>query len=138
MFFSDGKGTDGANLNGALIIAPWANNNDTLVGGMRMDKWGNTEFHGQIKAAKINVEAKWWSDFVFATDYQLMSLSDLEKFIKANQHLPHVPSEVEVLKNGIDVATMQAIHQQKIEELTLYLIQLQKQIDEMKLEAFKK
>ncbi len=54
-----------------------------------------------------------------------------QAYIKANKHLPDVPSEADVLENGIDLADMQAIQQQKIEELTLYIIQLQKQMDAM-------
>ncbi|MCC7331368.1 MAG: hypothetical protein IT232_02060 [Flavobacteriales bacterium] len=134
IFFSDGKGTEGANLNGALILAPWSNNNDSTVGGMRMDKFGNTEFHGTLRTTKIKVDAKWWSDFVFAPEYKLMNLSELEKYIIKNKHLPNVPSESDILKNGIDLANMQAIQQQKIEELTLYIIQLQKQMEAMKVE----
>jgi len=135
MFFSDGKGADGANSNGSLILAPWSSNNDTLVGGMRMDKWGNVDFHGNVRALKFKVEAKWWSDFVFNNEYKLMSLQDLESFIKQNKHLPNVPSETEVLEKGLDVAEMQAIQQQKIEELTLYIIQLHKQLEKLQIEV---
>ncbi len=134
MFFSDGKGTDGtdpngSNLNGAFVLAPWAQEGDEAnVGGMRMDKFGNTEFHGTVRATKVNVDAKWWSDFVFDEDYNLMSLAEVEAYITANKHLPNVPSEAEVLQNGLDVANMQAIQQQKIEELTLYTIDQEKRI----------
>lgn len=68
-----------------------------------------------------------WADFVFNKDYNLMSLKDVEKFIKNNNHLPNVPSAQEIANNGIDVAKMDATLLQKIEELTLYVIELQKQ-----------
>jgi hypothetical protein len=129
IFFSDGKGALGANLEGALILAPWSNNNSPLVGGMRMDAFGNTEFHGTVRATKINVNAQWWSDFVFEKNYKLLSLLELQTFITEQKHLPNLPSEKEVLKNGIDIAEMQAKQLQKIEELTLYILELQKQID---------
>lgn len=135
MFFTDGKGEnatgtkDGSNENGAFILAPWAAQGNSDVGGMRMDANGNTEFHGTLRATKVNVDAKWWADFVFDTDYELMGLGELEQFIQTNKHLPNVPSEAEVLEEGLDLANMQAIQQQKIEELTLYIIQQQKQID---------
>lgn len=132
MFFSDGKGSEGSNASGAFVLAPWAQEADAAtVGGMRMDKFGNTEFHGTVRATKVNVDVKWWSDFVFDDDYQLSTLAEVEAFIAANKHLPNVPSEAEVLENGIDVANMQAIQQQKIEELTLYIIQLKKEMDAM-------
>lgn len=129
MFFSDGQGLKGSNGASAFVLAPWSEGADPDVGGMRMDANGNTEFHGTLRATKMNVDAKWWADFVFDTDYELMSLGELEKFIEVNNHLPNVPSEEEVLEEGLDVANMQAIQQQKIEELTLYIIQQQKQID---------
>jgi hypothetical protein len=129
IFFSDGKGALGANLEGALVLAPWSNNNSPLVGGMRMDAFGNTEFHGTVRATKINVNAQWWSDFVFEKNYILLSLLELQTFITEQKHLPNLPSEKEVLKNGIDIAEMQAKQLQKIEELTLYILDLQKQID---------
>ena len=129
MFFTNGLGAEGSNSGGAFVLAPWAEGGKSDVGGMRMDAHGNTEFHGTLRATKMNVDAKWWSDFVFADDYKLPSLAEVEAFIKTNKHLPNVPSEAEVLENGIDVANMQAIQQQKIEELTLYIIQQQKQIE---------
>ena len=73
-----------------------------------------------------------WQDNVFNTDYKLMSIYDLDTFIRKNNHLPNIPSAKEVTKNGIDVVEIDALLLQKIEELTLYNIQLQKEIDELK------
>ena len=73
-----------------------------------------------------------WSDFVFNKDYKLMSLLNLEKFIAKNKHLPEIPSASEVAKDGIDIASIDAKLLQKIEELTLYVIQQQKEIDELR------
>ena len=73
-----------------------------------------------------------WSDFVFNKDYKLRSLHDVESYINANKHLPEIPSAKEVGEEGIDVAAMDARLLQKIEELTLYIIQQQKEIDELK------
>ena len=61
-----------------------------------------------------------------------MNLYELEQFINANQHLPNVPSAEEVSANGIDLGEMNALLLQKVEELTLHIIELQKQIDELK------
>lgn len=132
LFFSDGQGTDGANQSGAFVLAPWAASGSASIGGMRMDANGNTEFHGTLKTTKITVEAQWWSDFVFDNDYRLADLNSIKDSIETNGHLPGMPSEKEVLDDGIDVAEMLALQQQKIEELTLYLIQQQKLIDELK------
>jgi hypothetical protein len=73
-----------------------------------------------------------WSDFVFNKDYDLMSLDKVEAFVKENKHLPEIPSASEVAKDGIDVANMDAKLLQKIEELTLYVIKQQKEINDLK------
>jgi hypothetical protein len=132
LFFSDGQGADGANQSGAFVIAPWAASGNASIGGLRMDANGNTEFHGTLKSTKITVEAQWWSDFVFDVDYELPDLNTVKDSIDANGHLPGMPSEKEVLEEGIDVSEMLALQQLKIEELTLYLIKQQKLIDELK------
>jgi trimeric autotransporter adhesin len=81
-----------------------------------------------------------WADYVFQADYNLRSLREVETFIQKNGHLPGVPSATEVVKNGIDVATMDAKLLEKIEELTLYLLQLKKDNEALRtdLEALKK
>ncbi|WP_461075028.1 hypothetical protein [Spirosoma flavus] len=68
-----------------------------------------------------------WSDKVFDDTYQLKRLSEVEQYIKTNKHLPGVPSAKEVVEKGIDVAKMDAKLLEKIEELTLYSIQLEKE-----------
>lgn len=75
-----------------------------------------------------------WADYVFADNYQLMPLEDVEEFTKENKHLPNVPSAEEVVKQGLDVAQMDAKLLEKIEELTLYLIEQNKEIKELKAE----
>ena len=73
-----------------------------------------------------------WSDFVFDDDYQLMPLKDLETYIEKNNHLPEIPTAEDVTNNGVDIVDMEAKLLQKVEELTLYVIQLQKEVDELK------
>jgi hypothetical protein len=77
---------------------------------------------------------KQWSDRVFEENYQLMSLKDVEKFIAKNNHLPNVPSATEVVKNGVAMDEMVSKLLEKVEELTLYTIQQQKEIDALKKE----
>ncbi len=79
----------------------------------------------QVRVAVVNTSG--WADYVFADGYKLKPLSEVEQYLKDNKHLPDVPSTTEVTKNGIDVATMDATLLKKIEELTLYTIELQKQ-----------
>ena len=76
-------------------------------------------------------------DFVFDTNYKLLPLAEVEYFYNTNKHLPSVPSEQEVKTNGINTAEMDAILLQKIEELTLYIVQQQKEIDALKKEIKK-
>lgn len=91
---------------------------------------------GGILTEKVKVALKSganWADYVFADDYALRSLPEVESFVKENRHLPGIPSAAEVEKDGIDVAGMDAKLLEKIEELTLYLIDLQKQVDALKI-----
>lgn len=87
----------------------------------------------KIKVALTN--SSHWADYVFEENYELKPLLDIETYIKINNHLPNVPSAEELVKNGgIDVNEMFVKQMEKIEELTLYLIDLQKQIDNLKKE----
>ena len=78
-----------------------------------------------------------WPDFVFSKEYELMSLSDLKQYINTNHHLPDLPSEQEVKENGFEVSDMQAQLLQKIEELTLYILQQEERISQLELELKK-
>lgn len=86
--------------------------------------------NGDIKAKEIKVELTGWSDFVFEPTYSLRTLSEVESFILENKHLPDIPSESEVLANGIELGAMDAKLLQKIEELTLYMIAMEKKLKE--------
>jgi hypothetical protein len=89
---------------------------------------------GKITATEIQVKQNVWSDFVFQPTYKLKPLIEVEKYIKTNGHLEDIPSAKEVEKNGVNMGEMQAKLLQKIEELTLYVIEQQKTIDELKKE----
>ena len=79
-----------------------------------------------------------WSDYVFDEKYTLKSIAELEAFVKENKHLPNVPSANEVVKNGIDLGSMDATLLEKIEELSLYIIQQNKRIEALEKEITKK
>ena len=86
--------------------------------------------NGTIGAKEVKVEAtSEWPDFVFKPNYNLRPLSEVEQFIKTNNHLPEIPSEAEVKENGIGLGEMNAKLLQKVEELTLYLIEQNKKIE---------
>lgn len=83
--------------------------------------------NGKIRAQEIKVEVTDWPDYVFDKSYQLPTLQQTEKHIKEKGHLPGIPSAVEVKANGIDLGEMNAKLLQKIEELTLQVIELSNQ-----------
>ena len=78
-----------------------------------------------------------WADYVFEPSYKLMSLDKVESFVKENKHLPNVPSAEEMSKNGLDVMQTSAKLMEKIEELTLYMIEMNKEIQALKTENAK-
>lgn len=87
--------------------------------------------NGKIRAQEIKVEATNWPDYVFEEGYQLGKLKELESYIRIHKHLPDMPSAKEVEANGIALGEMVKLQQQKIEELTLHLIEKNKQINSL-------
>jgi hypothetical protein len=87
---------------------------------------------GKIGAQEVVVTKTGWSDFVFKDDYKLKPLDKVAEYVKKNKHLEGIPTESEVKKNGVSVGDMQAKLLQKLEENTLYLIQMKKENDELK------
>lgn len=75
-----------------------------------------------------------WPDFVFEKDYKLQPIEEVISFVKEHKHLPGIPSAKEVAENGQDVGEMNAKLLQKIEELTLYIADMKKEIDALKAE----
>lgn len=86
---------------------------------------------GTIRAREIKVDLE-GADFVFEKNYKLMPLDELEKFVKEQKHLPEIIPASEMEKNGTELGDLNSKLLQKIEELTLYTIDQQKQIDELK------
>lgn len=91
---------------------------------------------GSMVAEEVTVKLQSnWPDFVFTSNYGLMSLTNVELFIAEHSHLPNVPSAVQIQEEGINLGEMDAILLQKIEELTLYLIELKKQNEQLVLDV---
>jgi len=87
--------------------------------------------NGTIGAKEVKVEnTSAWPDFVFRTNYKLRTLGEVEQFIKTNNHLPEIPTESEVKQNGVSLGEMNAKLLQKVEELTLYMIEQNKKMDQ--------
>jgi hypothetical protein len=84
---------------------------------------------GTIGARKIKVtQALPWADFVFDPEYVLPTLKEIEAYVRVKKHLPGIPSATEIKENGLDLGDMQQKQMQKIEELTLYLIEINKKL----------
>ncbi|GAB4203697.1 MAG: hypothetical protein Fur0023_10770 [Bacteroidia bacterium] len=87
------------------------------------------QFDGKIACPElIIVDPYFWADDVFKFPEKLMSIDSLEKYIRLYSHLPDIPNEYEVCTNGIEMSKINALLLKKIEELTLYIIQLKKEI----------
>jgi hypothetical protein len=83
--------------------------------------------NGRIDARSFRVATNIWADYVFESDYNLMPLDSVENYIDENGHLPNVPTAEEVATDGYSMEQMDATQMEKIEELTLYMIQLKKE-----------
>lgn len=88
---------------------------------------------GKIISEELKVQLSGsWPDYVFDKQYKLPSFNELRNYIAANKHLPNIPSATEVKKNGIEVGDMQKRMMEKIEELTLYVLQLEQEVVKLK------
>lgn len=87
--------------------------------------------NGQITAQKVKVTMTGWADYVFDKDYQLPSLQWLENYIKENRHLPDVPAADSITSKGLDLGEMNALLLKKLEEQTLYIIEMNKKIESL-------
>ena len=122
--------TGGGFMNNVLFLADNGN-----VGVGTNEPPAKFSVNGKVLAKEVHVctSPDCWPDYVFGENYKLMNLKELDAYVKANKHLPGVPSANEVEEQGdVDLGEMNAILLEKVEELTRYVIDLQKQIDEMK------
>ncbi len=87
--------------------------------------------NGNVECKKVKVAIDIWADFVFDKNYDLPTLQETERYIQDNGHLPNLPNVEEVKENGFDLGEMNRLLLQKVEELTLYTIEQQKQLDKL-------
>jgi hypothetical protein len=116
-----------ANNAAAINILP---NGNVGVGTVNPDIY-KLAVNGNVRSKEVVVESG-WADYVFQKNYELRSLESVESFIKQNNHLPNIPSAADIQKNGLKLGDMQKKMMEKIEELTLYVIELKKEIDLLK------
>ena len=140
-------GTDeNAENNGTAYIQNWhfnTNDKNGATANLSLNpKGGNVEIGnnfvvtpaGHVFARRVKVTQGNIPDYVFEPDYNLLPLPELETFITQNKHLPEVPSEAEVIENGLDLGEFNATLLLKIEELTLYIIDLNKRMEQLEKE----
>ncbi|MCL6220593.1 hypothetical protein [Zunongwangia pacifica] len=87
--------------------------------------------NGEVHANEVKVDTKQWADHVFRKPYKLPELKDVEQFINEHGHLIDIPTEKEAIEEGVELGEMVRLLLQKVEELTLYTIEQQKQIDRL-------
>ncbi|WP_436517256.1 hypothetical protein [Ekhidna sp. To15] len=116
-----------------IALSPTGNEADFRIGsagevGIGTDSPSEKlEVNGTIRSKEVKVEATGWPDYVFESDYNLRSLEETEEYIKTNKHLPEIPSAKEMEANGVQLGEMNMLLLKKIEELTLYVIDLKKE-----------
>lgn len=115
----------GFSTNGIERIRILPNGN---VGIGTNDPKNELSVHGTVWAKEVKVSLTDAADWVFEDDYRLASLEEVESYIKSHKHLPNVPSAEEFRKNDLNVAEMDNLLLQKLEELTLYMIDLNRQV----------
>ena len=114
-------------------LALCANAGSVTIGTTTIASGYKLSVNGRIIGTEVRVDALAnWPDYVFGADHKLLPLEDLEASINTNKHLPGIPSATEVKNGGIMLGDMQTKTMEKVEELTLYLIQLNKENKELK------
>ncbi|MFM9911086.1 MAG: hypothetical protein ACKVOW_17225 [Chitinophagaceae bacterium] len=106
------------------------NTNTGNVGIGTLNPTYKLSVNGDIRTKEVVVETG-WADYVFDESYKLRSLDEVEKYIGQNKHLPNIPSAKEVEEKGLRVGNIQKRMMEKIEELTLYIIEANKKIDRL-------
>ncbi|MFA8301304.1 MAG: hypothetical protein ACEPOV_14140 [Hyphomicrobiales bacterium] len=96
---------------------------------------GNSSFSGRIECREVKVFSTAGADFVFADDYKLRPLEEVEAFVKENKHLPEIAPAAKMEKEGLNMSDFQIQLLQKVEELTLYMIDLKKENKELRKEV---
>jgi hypothetical protein len=104
--------------------------------GLTMHRTGefSVTVEGKFGAREIEVKLGQWNDDVFNCDYALKPLSEVEEFVKINRHLPEIPSEKEIVDEGLNVGSMLSLQMKKIEELYLYMIDLEKKYNDLEVQ----
>lgn len=141
IILSNSGGIAAANAATGLLDKMWIDYDGTVsMGSTNLNAENNAlgsgyklKVFGKIISEEVRVQLKTaWPDYVFEKNYQLRSLDDVGKFIETNKHLPGIPSAAEIEKDGQMLGELQRKLLEKVEELTLYVIELKKEIELLK------
>lgn len=104
--------------------------NGMSIGTTTLPSGYSLAVNGSVISTSITVRQYPWSDYVFKKDYRLPSLGEVKAYVELNHHLPEIPSEKEIATNGLNLGDIDRLLTKKVEELTLYLIEKDKQISD--------
>ncbi|RYY49594.1 MAG: hypothetical protein EOO06_06740, partial [Chitinophagaceae bacterium] len=135
-------GTNSANNSGKLVIRTngadrmWVDSiGSVTIGSAYKAATGyKLSVNGRVMAEEVKVQLDAdWPDYVFSPEYKLMPLKELRSFINANGHLPGILPAASIKENGLELGDTQKRMMEKIEELTLYILELKSEIEQLKL-----
>ena len=145
ILWTDGAVVGGSNSSSGLVIGTFGSNNGIRIAsngnvGIGTNLASNTyngtanyfklSVNGSVRAKEIIVNTN-WADFVFEKNYKLKTLAEVEQYINANGHLPEIPTATDIETNGGNLGELVKLQMQKIEELTLYMIEQNKKLSEL-------
>lgn len=107
---------------------------EVAVGTSKVPSGYKLAVEGKIRAREIRVDQDTWPDYVFDKEYELLTLEEVQKHIAEKGHLPNIPSAQEVEKNGVGLGEMDRLLLEKIEQLTLYILEQQRQLETQKVQ----
>lgn len=129
MFSVYNNGTSGSTLSGTGMVMTMANNGNVGIGTSTPDQ--KLAVNGTIHSKSVVVDLTGWPDYVFKRGFTIPSLGEVKTYIDQNHHLPDMPSEAQVAKEGINLGEMNKLLTKKVEELTLYLIDKDNKINSL-------
>nr|WP_297915000.1 fibronectin type III domain-containing protein [uncultured Allomuricauda sp.] len=132
---TDAGSGNGNNGGGGSV---WSENNavasyagEVAIGRSTVPSGYQMAVEGKIRTREVRVDQENWPDYVFKDGYDLLSIEEIQKHINEKGHLPNIPSATEINQNGIELGEMDRLLVRKIEELTLHIIQQDRQIKKL-------
>ncbi|MET1260643.1 LamG domain-containing protein [Flagellimonas sp. DF-77] len=129
---NNGGGTGGNSLWSANGNDVYYETGNVAIGRASVPAGYKLAVDGFVRAREVRVDQDNWPDYVFKADYDLPTLAEIKKHIAEHGHLPNIPSALEIQQNGVALGEMDRLLLEKIEELTLHIIQLKQELETLK------